>query len=154
MKVQAPISTAANIDTQAKRVILVVAIFSLWAALGIVAAYKKPWLGNRQELYPTIILPGFGRNSAKTSEYLYTRYLLRAFDKDGQVTELQPASILGSHWVAKMDSLIAADRAERLDGRQAWVQKLPPGTKRIEFVIQTRSFLAGPSSPGPFPFPR
>src|SRR5690606_14976700 len=93
-------------ESNPKRVLLIISFMLIWAGLGIICKYKMNWFRNSQEMYPTIILPGFVRNKDKTPKYIYNKYLIVAINENQDTILLEPREVFGQHWLYKMAAVI------------------------------------------------
>lgn len=60
--------------SQLQRVVWLILGLMLWVSAGFIFQYKRHWLGNKQEMFPSPLMPGFKRNKVISDSSYYVRY--------------------------------------------------------------------------------
>lgn len=123
--------------------LLVMAILVFWTGLCFVGKYGKQWLGNQQEVYPTLLLPGFVRNPEKTghSEFVTRHLVLKT--AQGQDTKVAPDAAFGYFGWFIAGQLLSRDSLLAVDEPEQWMLHLPDSVAQVTFVEEIFSLTDG-----------
>jgi hypothetical protein len=124
----------------AKHILILMATIIAWSGICFIGKYGKSVIGNRQEIYPSLLLPGFLRNQQKTKQQIFLKRRMVATSQSGDVFDLPPEAVFGYFGFFAMGALLEQDGNLDAGANQRWHSNLPDSIVKIHLLEQVYQY--------------